>query len=242
MNLNQTKGSALNMIFRDNKDFIVPYVLLTAFTLIILGIFGNDGLFLYVNNYYSVSADYFFQAITNLGDGIIAAGLVIALLWVSYRDALTFLVITLLLAIVVTVLKNYIFPELDRPLAYFATDYVLRLVPGYDVPGLSTFPSGHTATAFSVCLYLSFLTKKRLKKFALFLVAFIVGYSRIYLSAHFPMDVMAGAFLAVLFTILCYNVSQRVQNSWIDKKIGFGRKIFVREQTALLDSTVKNGS
>jgi membrane-associated phospholipid phosphatase len=219
------------MLIRDNKDFIIPFVVLTASTLIILGILGNDGLFLCVNNYYSAFADYFFLSITNLGDGIIAALFVIALLWVSFRDALIFLTITLLLAIVVTVLKNYIFPELDRPLEYFGTSEILRLVAGYHPPALSSFPSGHTATAFSVCLYLSFLTKSRYKKFTLFLIAFTVGYSRIYLSAHFPVDVMAGAFLAVVITILCYYYGHRINKSWLDKKISFRPKTLVREQT-----------
>jgi len=219
------------MLIRDNRAFVIPFVLLTALTLIVLGALGNDGLFLYVNNYYSRFADHFFLIITNLGDGIIAAFLVIALLWVSYRDAVTFLVITLLLAIVVTVLKNYIFPEIDRPLEYFGTSEILRLVAGYQPPALSSFPSGHSATVFSVCLYLSFLTKSRYIKFTLFLIAFTVGYSRIYLSAHFPLDVMSGAFLAVVITILCYYYGHRLNKSWMDKKISFRPKTLVSEQT-----------
>ena len=154
MNINLSKTSDFHKLICNNKDFIIPFVVFAISTSILLGILGNDGMFLLVNSYYSKFADFIFLYITNLGDGIIAVVLVIVLLWVSYRESLTFLCITLLLAIVITVLKNYTFPELDRPLEYFGSSEILRLVPGYDPPKLSTFPSGHAATAFSVCLYM----------------------------------------------------------------------------------------
>jgi len=231
MNLKFTKAPVIRDIIWDNKIFIIPFVLFIAISLILLEIQGNAHLYLHVNRHYTVFADYLFLYLTNLGDGIIAAILVIVLLWVSFRESLTFLTITLLLAIVVTVLKNNIFPELDRPVAYFGSSEVLRLVAGYDPPVLGTFPSGHTATAFSVSLYLALLIKNRFVKFILFFIAFSVGYSRIYLSAHFPADVVAGSSIAVIFTILCYYWSRRIKSSWLDKKIEFVPKIFSRQQT-----------
>src|ERR1035437_10323025 len=226
MGLKSRERSSFNKLLCDNKEFIIPFVAITAFTSVLIGVLGNNGLFLYVNRYYSPIADFLFLDLTNLGDGIIAVALMIALLWVSYRESLTFTFITLLLLIVVSVLKTNIFPNLDRPLTYFGTSEVLRIVKGYDPPLLYSFPSGHTATAFSAGLYISFLIKNRYVKFSLFLIAFIVGYSRIYLSAHFPRDVFAGALIAVFITVLSYYLSRRIQNSWIDKKISFGSKIF----------------
>jgi membrane-associated phospholipid phosphatase len=231
MNLNISKSSVFNWLIWDNKDFIIPFAVIISVSLFLLGNIGNDSLFLYVNGHYSGFADFLFLTITLLGDGIIAVFLVIILLWVSYREALIFLLITLVLLIVVTVLKNYTFREMDRPLEYFGSKVVLRLVNGYDPPKLCTFPSGHSATAFSVFLYLSFLTKKRIVKFSMFLIACSVGYSRIYLSAHFPRDVVAGAILGVSITLICYYLGSRLQNSWIDKKIEFRPKILARERT-----------
>ena len=225
MNTQITKTDAFHKLIIDNKEFIIPFIVFTILSSVLLVITGNFGLFLYVNSHYSKFADFMFLYITNLGDGIVAAVLVIVLLWVSYRESLTFLCITLLLAIVITVLKYFTFPELDRPLEYFGSSQVLRIVKGYDPPKLRTFPSGHAATAFSVCLYLSILIKSRFVKFILFLTAFFVGFSRIYLSAHFPADILAGALLAVLFTILCYSLSRRIKNPWIDGKINSNRMI-----------------
>jgi membrane-associated phospholipid phosphatase len=181
MNKNSSGTSVIHNLIQDNKEFIIPFVVVAVITLVLLGIFGNHSLFLSINRNYSESADYFFLLITNLGDAILAVILIIVLLWISAREALTLLIITLLLAIIVTVLKNYVFPDLDRPAEYFRYSKTLRLVAGYSPPGLCTFPSGHAATIFSVCLYLSFLIKKRFIKFILFLIALIVSYSRIYL-------------------------------------------------------------
>lgn len=61
--------------------------------------------------------------------------------------------------------------------------------------GLNThaFPSGHTATAFLLATVLSTRKTKRY----LYTLAVIVGISRIYLGAHYPSDVIAGAIIGL---------------------------------------------
>ena len=135
----------------------------------------------------------------------------------------------MVIAIIVNILKDHIFPELNRPVAYFGTSEILHLIPGYDPPTLSTFPSGHTATAFSVGLYISILIKNRYLKLVLFLVAFLVGYSRMYISAHFPADVVTGALIGVLITLICYYLMGLIKSSWMDKKIGYRTDVLVKQ-------------
>jgi membrane-associated phospholipid phosphatase len=147
----------MGLVIRENRIFIFPFLLFATLFLILIGKHGNHQLFLYVNSHHSSAFDFIFLYWTNLGDGIIAALLILILLWVSYREALTFLVITLLITILVNLFKDYIYPELNRPVAFFGTAQFLHLIPGYKPPMLSTFPSGHTATAFSVGLYLCFV-------------------------------------------------------------------------------------
>ena len=62
-------------------------------------------------------------------------------------------------------------------------------------PGGSSFPSGHTASAFaaSVALY---LYHRRAGIAALAVSAFI-GFTRMYLYVHFPSDVAAGVVLGI---------------------------------------------
>ncbi|MBA4409544.1 MAG: phosphatase PAP2 family protein [Bacteroidota bacterium] len=218
----------IQKVIKDNVFFILPFILIIVSAAFFLGIYGNNSIFLYLNRIHSPVADYLFLNITHLGDGTVAFVLVLILLWISLREALTFLAITLILIIIVTILKRSIFPEFDRPVGYFGTSEVIRLINGYDPPRLYTFPSGHSATAYSIFLYLSFLTRNRWLKFTLFLVAFSVSYSRIYLSAHFPVDALAGSLIAVTITILCYSVSRQIQNSWFDKKLTLKPKIQFR--------------
>lgn len=218
----------IQKVIWDNVFFILPFILAIVIATFFLAINGNNSLFLSLNKLHSPVTDYLFLNITHLGDGIVAFLVVLILLWVSLREALTFLAITLILIIIVTILKRGIFPEFDRPLEYFGNSEFIRVINGYDPPRLYTFPSGHSATAYSIFLYLSFLTRNQWMKFTLFLIAFSVSYSRIYLAAHFPADAVAGSLIAVTITILCYSVSRQIQNSWFDKKLKLKPKIQFR--------------
>ncbi|MEI7526273.1 MAG: phosphatase PAP2 family protein [Mariniphaga sp.] len=227
LNLNQ---SSSGIVMRKSLSFLIPYLFISAVIIALLVSYGNTELFLHINSYHSAFGDFLFFYLTNLGDGVVAALLILVLLWISFREALTFLLITLAITIIVNILKDHIFPELDRPASYFSGLEVLHLVPGYDPPTLSTFPSGHTATAFSVGLYLSFLIKNRAVKFLLFVLAVGVGYSRMYLAAHFPLDVLAGAAIGVFTTLICFDIGRLFKSEWIDKKILYMPKIFAREK------------
>lgn len=229
MDLNLSKSST-GKIIRDNLDFLIPYVLFSALIIILLGVYGNSQLFLNINGFHSGFADIIFRYLTNLGDGVVAALFILVLLWISFREALTFFIITMLITILINILKDHIFPEMDRPVAFFGTSAVLHLVSGYDPPALSTFPSGHSATAFSVGLYLSFFIKNRLAKVLIFLLALGVGYSRMYLSAHFPLDVLIGAAIGVSTTLICFYFGRRFKSTWMDRKIKFRPGIFARQQ------------
>ncbi len=218
------KTSRFSEVMLANQLFLVPFVLFVILAAATIGIFGNDELFLWQNRYYSYVADHFFLKITHLGDAALAFAVVFILLRVSLRESLTFLLITVLLMFLTTLLKRYIFPEIGRPVEYFEFQKVIRLAHGYYPPGLYSFPSGHSATAFSLFLYLSFLTRIQAIKLGLFLVALTVSYSRIYLSAHFPVDVVAGSLIGVTITILAYYFSRRISNPWISRKLVFRPK------------------
>ena len=69
------------------------------------------------------------------------------------------------------------------------------------MPDAFSFPSGHTATAFTMAMIIGHFSPL-LWPGALAL-ATLVGFSRIALGAHFPSDVLAGALLGCLCASLC---------------------------------------
>ena len=62
-------------------------------------------------------------------------------------------------------------------------------------PDAFSFPSGHSAAAFAVALAMAGLVPGGPAFAAL---AFAVALSRIYLGAHYPLDVAAGALIGIL--------------------------------------------
>ncbi|MFH0928912.1 MAG: phosphatase PAP2 family protein [Candidatus Aenigmatarchaeota archaeon] len=66
----------------------------------------------------------------------------------------------------------------------------------FDIELGPSFPSGHTQRAFSGAVVLGTFFKKL--RIPLIIIAVLVGISRIYTGAHFPLDVLAGAINGIL--------------------------------------------
>jgi membrane-associated phospholipid phosphatase len=75
-------------------------------------------------------------------------------------------------------------------------------------PGSWSFPSGHTASSFASAWILATVWPKRAAVF--FSLAGTVGFSRIYLGAHYPGDVASGAALGMLLSEMVRRVVRRL--------------------------------
>ena len=209
---------------------LVPYLLAfglscVPFALLILFV-GNNEIFLFVNAHSNSYTDVFFSWLTLLGTG--AAFLVEALLVLGldyaqdkgkllnittgyrgyvgtawWRRGVCLLVGFALSSGLAQGLKRTFFSDSLRPKAVFeALQIPIRLPEGVDVHSLHSFPSGHTVTIFCMACFLAFFAPK--PKWQLFHLglAWLVGFSRIFLSQHFPFDVLGGAVVGTVCALL----------------------------------------
>ena len=68
----------------------------------------------------------------------------------------------------------------------------------------SSFPSGDTQAAFTLAILLAIYVKKYY--WIIFTIASLMGISRIFMSMHFPSDILFGAYLGSLIPILLYKL------------------------------------
>lgn len=67
---------------------------------------------------------------------------------------------------------------------------------------LHSFPSGHTADLFTGAFFVAVIFKNKLIGWAAFTCAVIIGLTRIMLGKHYLGDVIMGAFIAGIFSII----------------------------------------
>lgn len=185
----------------------------------LLAIGSKADIHLRLNTFHSSFFDTFFLYITYLGDGTLALLVSIMLLAVKYRFALIVGLSNILASTITQVLKQTVFSEELRPKKYFEGIHDLYFVPGVENHLYYSFPSGHATCAFSLYLALSFIVKNKRFKTLFFILAFLVGYSRIYLSQHFLGDVYVGSLIGVGVTILVYRAIQKIETGKLDRSL-----------------------
>ena len=173
--------------------------LLIAIVLFILSyIFGRDVVFLWFNTNLGASADIFFSYFTHLADGWILIPYLIIIVGV-YKKDLLFLVINFIFSTLLTQIpKQLIWPNINRPIASGIDLSKIHTVAGVEVHSFNSFPSGHTATAFTLFLVSVYFFPNKKVLLGAGLYAIICSYSRIYLGQHFPLDIAGGIIAALL--------------------------------------------
>ena len=75
------------------------------------------------------------------------------------------------------------------------------------IPHSDSFPSGHTATSFACATVLTALVPRAAPAF--YALALAIGYSRVYIGMHWPLDVVGGAVLGIATALLLLAVTRR---------------------------------
>lgn len=154
----------------------------------------DAAVFRYINHtrLRSKGFDRFMYTFTQLGEGwfvlvpLTAVNYLTNLSGPWYPQALSIL---LAAGVICQVIKRC-YPK-TRPAGQLDSIHVVgrRLTAG-------SFPSGHTATSFGLAVILSHHAPAYSPLF--FLAAFLIGWTRMYIGAHFPFDVLFGCIIGLI--------------------------------------------
>ena len=216
----------MRKLIYQNRYFLVPYFLFLIGSIFLMLLYNKPELHIMFNQLNTPFLDGLFKRMTYLGDGIIYLFLLAILLFYNYRWSIIFTSAVVFSSVLVTIGKRSLFPDSYRPAKYFELyqNYQLHIIKGVDLHSLHSFPSGHTCTAFTIFFMLAFLVKSNALKFVCFLIALLTGYSRIYLSQHFLIDVFTGSVIGTGSILLAWQYFERFSQPWLERSFSIKRR------------------
>lgn len=152
-----------------------------------------------INNMHNPVLDKIMVAITTLGNGGII-WIVIAVLLICIKKTRKCGILMLVSMFIGVIIGNVILKNLiarDRP-CWIVSNIALLI----ENPTDYSFPSGHTLASFEAAVII-FLHNKKWGIISL-IFAVLIAFSRMYLFVHFPTDIIGGAVLGTLISILVY--------------------------------------
>jgi membrane-associated phospholipid phosphatase len=211
----------------ENNWFLVPVALFLGFglTIALLVPYGNE--ILLFNDLRREPLISVFKFFSWCGETWIWVIIGLLALFYRYRFALL-IAMTGLIMPFVFILKDQV--GTDRPITYFQKNgrsAAVVVVPQEQLnTGQTSFPSGHTMSAFGLSSLLALMAgpKSRKRVLVLALLAIAVGLSRIFLVQHFLVDVLAGALLGMGVSGFVWWLNGTPffrEKTWLDGKLRF---------------------
>lgn len=189
---------------------ITSITFIVVFALFLI-IYGKKDSFVLINGFYDPKLDYFFQYVTYLGDGLIYIPIVVYCLFWNQKYLVPVIAGIIICTILTHFLKRVVFPDELRPISLEVEKVIIHKVEGVPVHRQHSFPSGHTSTAFTVALLLVSVMKRKIWAYILPMIAFLVGYSRVYLAQHFVTDVTVGMLIGIISAYLALLIYDRYE-------------------------------
>lgn len=174
----------------------------------------DTDLFVWLNSLYAPWLDPLMIWVTERNTWIPFYALLVSWIVYRYRKQATGILLTIIAAVALAdqVASSVIKPLTHRlrPCHELALQKLIH--PVLECGGQYGFVSSHAATtlALATSLWLLFSKQYSWPKWG-FLWAALVSYSRIYVAAHYPSDVVVGAIVGILSAWLCVTIYQKIR-------------------------------
>jgi undecaprenyl-diphosphatase len=224
MNSDSHAKGALYRAVRFLAAVAIPAILIGLFLMLLNAKKAVDAdimFFKFVNAHHTPFLDGLFLSVSYLGDGWIVIPIFFVLIcWRIPKNGRRRIIVVAAVALSFSVICNNVvkhFVMRPRPVAYFTSPSLSMATkePGaYAVHVLgqrlnnNSFPSGHANTALALATLTVLIFG--IKFWPAFLVAMGVAYSRVYLGAHFPSDVFAGACMGSVIALTVWYGAARI--------------------------------
>ncbi len=197
----------MKRILRENKGFWICMVAILLPGITMSFVFEQADMVLWLNRQRTDVLDRVFIALTRAGEGYAYLIALLVYLMVDRKKMGWIGLAGILVLIVSHALKTWFGNA--RPAMFFKKAGLLEqvtFIDGVDVLwGNTSFPSGHTMSAFALCTLISLWSaEKKWLPALLCLLALCTGISRVYLLAHFQQDVMSGSLIGIAIGLLVY--------------------------------------
>lgn len=204
-----------------NSKAITPYILARTCALIIAiiliassTVLGRIPVFLFLNRDFGTIADEVFVGFTYLAEGWMWIPYLIIIGWFLKKEKAIIVYCFVVSTLLTQIPKLVLLSNITRPIASGIDPDLIHKVEGVSMHQLSSFPSGHTATAFTIFLLTIYLFDNKKLVLIGLIYAMLCGYSRVYLGQHFPID-LGGGILVAIFTV---EISKRIRKNKKDVK------------------------
>lgn len=178
----------------------------------VTAVWGRIPVFLFFNHDFGSVADTILLGFTYLAEGWAWIPYLIIVGWFFKKDKGIIVYCFAISTLLTQIPKQVFFPNITRPIASGIDPKQIHTVKGVVMHQLNSFPSGHTATAFTIFLLTVYLFKNNKLVLIGLIYAMLCGYSRIYLGQHFPMDVGGGIIVAIITVEISKKIRKNIQD------------------------------
>ncbi len=195
-------------LLKENQYFFIPFLLAVIIGTYLLVSIEKGTFVLYFATERKPVIDQIFLWITRCAEEPVYAGIAITAMFIRFRYTIMIALTGILSLVISSGLKSWFSHPRPGYLYWVEHDRnIISYVPGYPAnEALNSFPSGHTMSAFALYGLLALLIYNKKWGLPLFLMALLIGISRIVLTQHFLEDVYLGSWCGVLLAMGLYAI------------------------------------